>query len=101
MGSIQPHNSLPLKPPPVATIIGDQNFEKAQTVTSNISELEDGELSDGELDRDQRDSASGIQKTSRQPTKCDNESPSKSVDNNAERPGQIANVSKADQEKGI
>lgn len=101
MGSIQPHNSLPLKPPPVATMTGDQNFEKAQTVTANISELEDGELSDGELDRDQRDSASGVQKTSRQPTKCDNGSPSKSVDNNAERSGKIANVSKADQEKGI
>lgn len=101
LGSIQPHNSLPLKPPPVAGMTVDPNSEKSQTVTANISELEDGELSDGELDRDQRQSALGVPKTSRHSAKRDNESPSKGVNNNGERSEKATNILKADHEKGI
>lgn len=101
LGSIQPHNSLPLKPPPVAAMTGDPSFEKSQTVTANISELEDGELSDGELDRDQRESALGVPKTSRSSAKRDDGSPSNSVDYDGERPGKVANILKAGHEKGI
>ena len=79
----------------------DQNSEKAQTVTANISELEDGELSDGELDRDQRQSALGVPKTSRNSAKRDNERPLSGVNNNGERSGKATNFLKADHEKGI
>lgn len=101
LGSIQPHISLPLKPPPVAAMIGDSNFEKTQIVTANISELEDGELSDGELDRDQRDSASDVLKASRHPATRDNGSPSKIVNDNGEKPRKIAIILKTDHDKGI
>lgn len=101
LGSIQPHNSLPLKPPPVAAMTGDPNFETSQTVTANISEPEDGELSDGELDRDQRESASGVPKTSRSSAKRDDGSPSRSVDYDGERPRKVASILKASHEKGI
>lgn len=92
---------MPLKPPPVAGMTGDPNSEKSQTVTANISELEDGELSDGEPDSDQRQSALGVPKNSRHSAKRDNESPSKGTNNNGERSGKATNILKADHEKGI
>lgn len=78
-------------------MIGDPNFEKSQTVTANISELEDGELSDGELG----ESASSIPNTSRHSAKRDNGGPSKSENNNGEKPEKTSNNVKADHEKGI
>ena len=76
---------------------GDPNFEKSQAVTANISELEDGELSDGELG----ESASAVPKTSRHSIKCDNGSPSKSVKNGGNSEKSFNRVLKVNHEKGI
>lgn len=50
--SIQAHVSLPLKPPPVASPAIQITTKDLQTSTATVTELEDGELSDGDKDRE-------------------------------------------------
>lgn len=82
-------------------MVDGPDFEKSQTITANISELEDGELSDGELAKDQRESASDVPTTSRDSAKRDDGSPSESVNINGGMSRKTGNISKADNEKGI
>jgi hypothetical protein len=46
--SIQAHVSLPVKPPPVASSFIQVTSEDPQTSIATVTELEDGELSDGD-----------------------------------------------------
>lgn len=66
-GSIQPHNSLPQKPPPVAamTEIPSTTFRSfGRPFVTNFPELEDGELSEGGFGKKSRDSLESTQKFS-------------------------------------
>lgn len=65
LGSMQPHNSLPQKPPPVAamTEILPHTFRSfGRPFVTNISEPEDGELSEGGFGKKSRESLESTQK---------------------------------------
>lgn len=67
LGSMQPHNSLPQKPPPVAamTEILPHTFRSfGRPFVTNISEPEDGELSEGGFGKKSRESLESTQKPS-------------------------------------
>lgn len=67
LGSMQPHNSLPQKPPAVAamTEIPPHTYRSfGRPFMTNISEPEDGELSEGGFGKKSRESLESTQKTS-------------------------------------
>lgn len=67
LGSMQPHNSLPQKPPPVAAmaeILPHAYRSLGRPFVTNISEPEDGELSEGGFGKKSRESLESTQKPS-------------------------------------
>ena len=100
-GSMQPHNSLPLKPPPVTAMMGNPSSEKSQTVTTAISELEDGELSDGEHKKYPILSVSNTAKTSQNPSKSDMGDSLNDGKINVEKRGGASDIVEADREVGM
>lgn len=67
LGSMQPHNSLPQKPPPVAAMIEilPHTYRSfGRPFVTNISEPEDGELSEGGFGKKSRESVESNQKPS-------------------------------------
>lgn len=67
LGSMQPHNSLPQKPPPVAAmteILPHTYRSFGRPFVTNISEPEDGELSEGGFGKKSRESLASTQNPS-------------------------------------
>lgn len=100
LGSIQPHNSLPLKPPPVAPILNNVNSDNTRPVAANTSEPEDGELSDGESGQDPKESAV-ISKVAPKSVINDNGHPLEGFRGKREKLEKTNNSSEVDLESGI
>ncbi len=92
---MQPHNSLPQKPPPVAAMAVD-----VPTLSKKISELEDGELSD-EFGRDRRETLATTGRVSQYSPNDDDELFSKNIQGDRERLAESADTLRDTLENGI